>query len=408
MTNAKCSKLLDDQQLEETLDRSKGRLFFKKGAAFLAALACNHEYIWSDRNRTAWCDGETIGINPEFWSELSPENRITLLAHELWHTGYDHMGRCGKRDPKIWNKAADYRINLDLHNAGFDFTGMNPLLDPQYGDMATEKIYEILAKGGQQGNAPDTSDQGNGQSGEGSLPSDDGFDLGSDVVSKSGEAGAKQQLAVMKKVVQATQSAMLSGDPGSVPGEIKIHIDKFFNPVLPWEVLLERFMNELSKDDYSWRRPSRRHDEEYLPSLLGENGLEHLIYYLDISGSVSDEEIAVFNSEVSHIHRSLVPKRLTLVTFDTKIRDVYEFTDEDEFKEIEVQGRGGTCLKCVHEHIKKHIPTAAVIFSDMYVRPMESDPRVPILWAVLDNENAEVPFGKIVHITREALDKITE
>ena len=205
----------------------------------------------------------------------------------------------------------------------------------------------------------------------------------------------------ISKIVKAAQASRMAREAGVVPGETELIIDEFLNPILPWEVLLARYFTELSKDDYSWKRPSRRYQDDYLPSLDGDNGLDHLIYYLDISGSVSDADILRFNSEVKHIHETFAPKRLTLVTFDTRLQDFYEFTDDMPFDKIVVHGRGGTSLVEVEEHIRKHRPSAAVIFSDLGCNPMQKDPGAPILWVVVGAPQASVPFGQMIHIKNE-------
>lgn len=207
--------------------------------------------------------------------------------------------------------------------------------------------------------------------------------------------------AVISTIVRAVQAAKMSKEFGNLPGELTLMVDEFLSPILPWEVLLQRYFTELSKDDYSWKRPSRRYDDEYLPSLLGENGLEHLIYYMDVSGSVTDEDLKRFISEVKYIHSNLAPKKLTVVTFDDEIQDVYEFADDDDFDRIEMHGRGGTSLREVFEHIEKHKPTAAVIFSDLYCSIMEKDPKVPVLWVVVGNPKAVTRFGQMIHIQNE-------
>jgi hypothetical protein len=46
-----------------------------------------------------------------------------------------------------------------------------------------------------------------------------------------------------------------------------------------------------------------------------------------------------------------------------------------------------------------HQPTAAIILSDMDVRPMEEGPTCPILWIAIDAEpDVEVPFGQLIHV----------
>lgn len=368
-------------EMDGMLLRTKGQLFFEEGAGFLGSLLCAHELVWDFSEPTAWDNGEIIGFNPYFYLSLGDRERVTLLAHEVYHTAFDHFtrledtGRC----PDKWNEAADYAINLILDNFGYSFKNMNPLLNAKYSGMSTEEIYDTLPippKG---------------------KPLNPG-DIGSDL-RKPPEGSS--QMDRITKIVAATQASRLAGDKaGTIPGEIELMVDEFLNPKLPWEVLLKRYFTALSNDDYSWKRPSRRYDEDYLPSLMGENGLEHLIYYLDVSGSVSDGDIQRFNSEVKFIHDDLTPKKLTLVTFDEKIQNIYEFTDDDTFEKIKVIGRGGTKLDEVYDHIKKHKPTAAVIFSDLHVKMMPN-PRVPVLWVVVGNKSAKPPFGKTIHIDNE-------
>jgi predicted metal-dependent peptidase len=389
---------LPREQLDQLLAKTKGRLFFKKGAGFLGSLLCDHEFVWDDTCQTAWCNGSQIGWNPKFFTWLTPEERVTILAHELWHTGYLHMARIGvMRCPDYWNIAADHVINLRLQADGYTWgeklQSLGAYMDPQYANMSTEQVYDLIApKDGKPMPQPNGSPGPNqGDQGAG-LPMDGDVRVPAEGLSQDKLIG---------KVVKAAQASRMSKEAGVIPGETELIIDEFLNPILPWEVLLQRYFTELSKDDYSWKRPSRRYEDEYLPSMDGDNGLEHIMYFLDISGSVADEDILRFNSEVKYIHDALAPKKLTLVTFDTKLQDFYEFADDEAFEKVVVTGRGGTDLAEVQELIKKQRPTAAVIFSDLYCDPMTENPGSPILWVVVDHKKAQVPFGEMIHIQSE-------
>lgn len=379
----------DQGTLDLMLSKAKLQFFAsrRKGIGFLGSLLCDHTYTWDDSPQcsTAWCDGKTICFNPRFFTKLGQEQRVTLLVHELWHTGYDHMSRIGRRDPEVWNWAADYAINNQLDYWGYSFDGMRPLLDHQYDNMSSEQIYEILEKKLRAGDGFLTGLRGN--------PAD----LGGDVRPVTSR---EDQNLIKEKLVKATQASRLSKEAGIIPGETTVLLEEFLNPVLPWEVLLERFYTELSKDDYSWKRPSRRYEDEYLPSLEGDNKLDHLIYYIDVSGSITNAQMLRFVSEVKHIHETHQPKKITVVGFDTQIQFTHEFEEDDPFHKIAIQGRGGTNLKPVYTHIRKHQPTAAVVFSDLECRPMAKDPHIPILWVVMDNPKPEgaAPFGRYVHI----------
>lgn len=382
----------DEGTLNTMLARTKGQLFVMPGAGFLGSLLCDHDFVWDydSEHGTASCNGKIIRIDPRFFVALSAPCRVSLLVHELWHTGYDHVSpdRYANRCPDYWNQAADYVINNRMELDGYDmsFGGLLEIcLDHQYDNMTTEQVYDMLGPPPGGGGAPSPS----------GIPSKG---MGQDIQ----PATPDQSAQIKNTIVKAIQSSRMAKEAGVIPGETTVLIDKFLNPILPWEVLLARFFNDISKDDYSWKRPSRRYEDEYLPSLEGDNRLEHLTYYLDVSGSITDHQLLRFNSEVKHIHETYNPKRLTLVTFDEEIQDTLEFFEDMPIEDIEIHGRGGTSLDPVYQHILKTHPTAAIIFSDLQCYPMGTDPRVPIVWVVTGNSQATVAFGQKIHIDRNA------
>jgi hypothetical protein len=87
--------------------------------------------------------------------------------------------------------------------------------------------------------------------------------------------------------------------------------------------------------------------------------------------------------------------------FDDIIQKVDIFLKDDPFEEVMIMGRGGTSLIPVREAIIKENPTAVVIFSDLQCEPMEPLPEgldIPIIWVALNNKDAKVPHGQIVHL----------
>lgn len=378
----------DEDTLNRLLSKTKGQLFiFNKASGFLGSLMCDHRYVWDETCGTAWCNGTTIGWNPQFFMWLTPSSRLTVLVHELWHTGYDHMSRLGQmRCPDVWNQAADFVINNQMKHWGFDFSqlmSINPCLDHQYDGMSTEEVYDLLPK---PPGMPMPQPDPNGKPQDG---------LSGDV---RAPASAEDAADIKGRLVKAVQASQMAKEAGVIPGETTLLLEQFLEPILPWEVLLERFYTDLSKDDYSWKRPSRRYEDEYLPSMEGDNRLEHLTYYMDVSGSVTDAQVLRFFSEVKFIHETYQPKRISMVTFDTMIQDELEMQEDEPFAKIEIHGRGGTSLDPVYHHIKSHRPTAAIIFSDLHCHPMRTDPGVPVLWVVIDNNRAQTHFGKRIHI----------
>ena len=373
---------MDTQTLQKELDRTKISVFLGKNSAFFGSLACSMEFRWDESIPTAQTNGKYILWNPQWFQTLSKDERIFVYLHELWHAARLHPLRLSSRDPELWNIACDYKINGDLVDMGYSYGSLSPYYDPSLAGLSEDEIYEKLVsnaipkpKGGWMGE----------DTGEGDLTT----------------LGDGEEHDLLSRVVQATQQAKASQEgAGSITGGIEEYLDTFLTPIIPWQTLLHRFFTDLIDEDVSWSRPNRRYQDIYLPGKTkDESRLEHLCYYMDVSGSVSLEDIQRFNSEVKFIKDSYNPEKLTLVQFDTEITKETVIEEHEQFDGIHVVGRGGTWLEPVREHIEKHKPTAAIIFSDLHCLPM-ADPSIdiPIIWVVVNNPEATVPFGQKVHI----------
>jgi len=370
--------------LNRDLDRTKSGIFLGKNPTFFGSLMCSLDFKWSEEVSTAATDGVTVFWNPDFFMKLDPKARETVLKHELWHVARLHHLRAGTKEHKNWNIACDFRINNDLHNEGSSFKGIeNCCLDHTYdsnGIMCEEDIYDLLPP------LPPGCDGGGGfGDGQGDLMP---------------QTDTKINQQVINAVVKAVQQAKLAGQAVTIPGDIEETLKRFLEPQIPWRQVLMQFFTDQLDEDYSWRRPNRRYQDVYLPSRFTDDGrLEHLCYYLDVSGSISSEDVLVFNSEVKYIQEVLKPERLTLIQFDVQITDVKEFAVDDPFDEITIVGRGGTSLVPVKEHIEKVKLTAAMIFTDFEVIPMQPlKHKIPVIWVSLRNRGAKPLFGKVIHI----------
>ena len=97
-------------------------------------------------NADDWCptaatDGRKFYYNSEFIKSLPLKQTEFLFGHEVLHAVYDHMGRRGDRDPKIWNIADDYCVNADLldQRVGERITVVPILYDSKYRGMSAEE-----------------------------------------------------------------------------------------------------------------------------------------------------------------------------------------------------------------------------------------------------------------------------
>jgi len=356
---------------------------------------CSMNFAWTEDIDTACTNGITLWWNPHFYLSLKPEVRQTILLHELWHPALLHPLRRGDRHPKLWNWAADIVINNMLDDEGYTFGSFKPWLDHKYDGMSTEEVYDDLKNKLDAELAMFQNPQWtNPFTGQGTTD---------DIIIPDDPAEATSiGNIILNNVVGASHAAGMSGS-GSVPGEVELMLKRFLAPKLPWEQILFNFFNELANQDYSWARPNRRYPDMYLPSLIDDDGgLDHLIYYLDVSGSISDGDIIRFHSEFKYVKEHFEPEKMTMVQFDTRITQEKVFHKEDPFVETHVVGRGGTSLVPVREHILQHNPTAVVVFSDLECAPMEPLPgnmNIPIIWIALNaSSKAKVNMGTLVHL----------
>jgi predicted metal-dependent peptidase len=383
-------KEYDYPTLNRDLDRAKSAVFMGKDAAFFGSLMCTLDFVWSRQIETAGTNGSYFWWNPDDFLRCDVEERKSTIMHELWHVARLHPMRRGNRCPDIWNHACDIKINRDLRQQGY-FLGPDWIDEPDFDLIELEEeIYDLLPK-----NPGSPGNQGQPQPGQsGQQPMAGSGSKHGKCQHASIQLSPQDKQKMINSAVKAVQSAKLNA--GNVPGGIEIVIDKFLAPKIPWQAALYMFFNDLLNKDYSWARPNRRYTDMYLPSQIDDDGrLEHLIYYLDVSGSISDHDVLRFNSEVKYIKDTFNPVKLTLVLFDTVIQQEYVFTEDDPFEKVIVTGRGGTSLVPVREHIMEHKPTAAIIFTDLAVTPMEPGPQCPIIWVSTDDATP-VPFGKLI------------
>lgn len=365
---------MDLYELNRQLDKAKSHLFQSNNAAFFGSILCSLTHLWDDKIPTACVDSTHIRWNPDWFMSMGDKQRQTVLRHELEHVARMHGIRRGSRNAETWNYACDYVINNGLDDENYDFTGLDPLLDQRFSGMCEEQVYDILCK-------------------ENFSKPDFKSDLGEN---------PHNEHELVETVTRAVQASQLAGKAaGSAPGNIEAYLDTFLNPVVPWDVVLREFFTTLVTDEYTWARPNRRYTDMYLPSqLVDDRELKHLAYYLDTSGSITDEQLTRFNSEVRYLFDEFKPELLTLIQFDRTIRQVDEFHRDKPFEALRVVGRGGTSLRDVRADILTRQPTAAIIFSDLECNPMEPLPiSIPIIWVVVDNPTVTPTFGRVTHIT---------
>ena len=370
------------------LERAKIKLLGKPDSVFYSSLCFSLKHVFDDSIPTAATNGLSVKYNPDFFMSLSEEARVSLLLHETLHCAYMHMSRAKDMglNPRKANIAADFVINLQLHNRGYHIPE-NWLLDHAYTDMSMEQVYKILPEGEEiLLSMADFLEPGEGTEKE----------------TKDGNVLSTQDIEqyIQDALIRASvQSKMQNEKPGSIPFDIQIYLDKLLNPKLPWNTILRKYMNEVAKKDFTWQRPNRRFfPNHYLPSLHSQSSLTVAVA-IDTSGSVSDEDFTQFISDVRGIIDSVEPLHIDLIQFDTEIKSVDRITTKTDLAKIKFSGRGGTRIEPVMEWAITHKPKLLLVFSDGEFYLPDEYPKSNLIWVIHNNTNWKCEHGKTIHYT---------
>lgn len=373
---------------KKALDKAKVQLMSRSDTAFFTTVCFSLRMSWTDQIPTADVDGKNLRFNPQFFMSLTPEGQLFLLLHETLHVVFQHMLRIGTRNPQKWNAACDYVINLLLMQRGYQMPE-GGLLDKNFTGMSADQIYNLLPD-------PPPPPPGGGGSG-GSMPGD----FGNDIRTDSPVAGDPELESDIANILvrAAIQSKMANDKPGTIPLEVELYLDKLLNPKLPWNRILQKYLNSFSKNDYSWKKPNRRFfPEHHLPSMYSNNLID-LAAAVDISGSVSDDDFKQTISDVHAVVKQFKPRKLTLVQFDTQLKHVDRIHSTQELRQVKFHGRGGTRIEPVLAWAKDNKPQLLLIFSDGCFRTSYENPGIPVVWLIHNNPRFTAPFGKVIHYT---------
>jgi predicted metal-dependent peptidase len=170
------------------------------------------------------------------------------------------------------------------------------------------------------------------------------------------------------------------------------------SPRLSWRALLARYMCALARNDYSYRRPSRREGDALLPSLAGE-GID-IVVALDTSGSLTDADLAEFAAELNALKGEL-RGRVTLLACDEALdeRGPWQFEPWDALRMPPgLRGGGGTRFVPVFEWIERERLRTDVLvyFTDGEGEFPASAPDYPVVWVV--KGRAPVPWGDRIQL----------
>jgi predicted metal-dependent peptidase len=360
-------------------------------------------------NADEWCataatDGQKFYYNSRFIMMLKPKEVEFLVAHEVLHVVYDHMGRRGDRDPQIWNIADDYCVNADLkrHKIGQFITTVPCLYEQKYDGKSAEEVYDDLMKNVKKISMDDLieqllDDHLDSEDGEGEGDGEDG--------NSKGNGKGRPQLSdeekerIRQEVKQAIINASSTAEAGSLPAGVERLIRQATDPVMPWRELIQTNLTSAIRTDYSWMRPSRRgwHMDAIMPGMTPGEEID-VVVAIDMSGSISDKQAQQFLGEIGGMMDAFDGYKVHVFCFDTEIYNPQDFNSEnmDGIDTYEPQGGGGTDFDAIFEYLKKvgNVPKRLICFTDGYPCGSWGDPDYcDTTWVIHGDKNPNPPFG---------------
>jgi predicted metal-dependent peptidase len=375
--------------------------------------------VSDERLPTAATDGDRIFVDIDFYAKLTAEERLFVLAHEVWHCALLHFLRRGDRNQKLFNIAADLEIHFLLTDEGLKAPFVLPH-DPNWKGLSAEEIYERLGKwkpqpcrGCHRGDTGEGREsehikgQGDGQGFDKHLEKNDdpgkaGNEERADGANKGRDPDYSPEIApgaeerCRERLTAAVQQCERT--KGTLPAGLKAVVEAVLRPEIGWRELLAQFVTSCYGGSRRWLPPARRHVHEglYLQSMRSER--LRAIVAIDTSGSTQGD-LPKFFSELDALLGSFGSYELTVIQCDADIGSVEAFDDAtplDPDREWEATGGGGTDFRPVFSYIDEHPeldPNLLIFFTDGYGDYPDRAPAYPVMWLLTKDGECDVDWG---------------
>ena len=372
--------------------------------------------------QTAATNGRDEFYVRAFIASLADAELRYVVLHECYHKMYQHLTtwkELFEKNPKVAGIACDYVINLkisDENTDGFAKIPTNPdgtpfgYIDEKYRGMNSKQVFNLLmqdAKNQEQrgeAGAGQGSEAGEGQGKPGY--SDGGFDVHD---WEAADKLSEQEKRDLKKGVSEAlrQGSLLASKMGSGGDR---DIAELLDPQVDWTEVLREYVTTTCSggESATYRRPNRRYigSGVYLPSTISEK-VGEIVVAIDMSGSISQDDVNVFMTEFNDICTSMTPEVVRVLYWDTKIvrSEVYRDAEvADCIKTTKPEGGGGTDVSCVQTWLRDNqvTPQIVLVFTDGFLGgDWGRNWGAPLLWLIKGNERAVPDEGKFVFLKEE-------
>jgi predicted metal-dependent peptidase len=333
--------------------------------------------------------------NPEFFGKLTDIQKLGVLKHEFYHLIFEHVtgrrpaGGLKKKD----NICMDLAINSHLQGELPDMCCMPGVGPFEWAPLY--KSYEWYLANWPEDDEPEGGEGGEGEPGEGepgegegeggqpgSFDDHSGWSEGGDTASEI----AKERLK--DAIKKAAQEAQKANSWGTVGADMRQEIIDRIATKVDWRKVLRYFIKTSQRANK--RSTVKRLNPRYPYIHAGRKVTRQakIAISIDQSGSVSDDMLAAFYSELDKLAELA---EFTVIPFDTDVAEDKVFVwKKGERRKKERVLCGGTCFDAPTKYVNKGNFDGHIVLTDM-MAPKPVSSRVQRMW-MTTKENAARPY----------------
>lgn len=378
--------------LSKKISQAKARLLVDY--PYFGTLASKLELVVNDDIEAFKSDGVKLEYNSDYLEGLELGEMEFVFANGAMHASLAHEQRKNNRSGWLWQMATDYAINDMLVENGLELPE-RALYRVRFKGLYAEEIYAELKDNILR------EDEGL------EYEADNADDVNPDESSKpDSELQNKEQTQeefqedILKEQLLAEEAISLLESEFN-KGEAPRSIERFFTlngtGKINWRDELKAAIDRFYKDDYVLIPPNKKFLQMnlYIPSCTSQRF--KLVVAVDSSGSVDEELLNEFLSELSFLMNTIPNYQIELLVCDEKIHSHDTFYNGD-ILEVDLKGSGATDFRPVFDFIECELEDTKLLlyFTDLDGVFPKKMPSYEVKW--ITPKYSEVPFGEIIEL----------
>jgi len=400
------------EKLKGKIQASRSRMMLSN--PLFALLLMRMRFVATDEIKTISTDGKTIYFSTDYIGKLNDTELDFILCHQIMHIIFDDINVYSSKYGDKYHHYCDIENNLKLMDCGYTENKY-----PHIGEVipSMPRGLSIIARRKYKRFIMDTTHFW-GYNGE--LTDNMVVILESEYNRRRKQVGEKKEADKRKKgnggdnnngeesiddIIVGILNMLKKGKRyGKCSLLAERDLGNMKKAQMDWRKVILKFLSN-ANSDYSFLPPDRRFDDFdfFLPALNTDENLD-VLFAIDTSGSMSDEEVTNAYSEVKGaIEQFGGTLKGWLAFFDTEMSEPISFMNEEDLKKIRPVGGGGTSFHAIFDYVNKNmknkLPSYIIILTDGGAEfPKEADAEgVPVLW-VVNNEEIKPPWGRVARI----------